>query len=374
MTVSANAAATPAAPPAPPPSDYAETAALIQEIANEARTSGRGLDFDPDAPAIEADAAEDGAEGEPAAAAEPKTDDGEADAEADDEESGEEAEEVSPPAGVLDLVEVQKALKAKGGVDLPGLAKALGVDLEALKLSPSQAKAIRIERRKTERTLERAAKLSGELEQRYGDQVRARKAASEGDLQPGIDFIEATFGMGWNDLNKMISDLLQGKPVGDLEQKRELRELKKREQDREAQRTREQADQAKQAKVVDAKKWISSSIRGDKLADAELNSQLQAAGMPTVVDMVFEEMQANYSKGLTDPKQALERVKAKLTRHAKALQAAGVLPKPKLKPKPAVSASPPRASAQTGSAGNGRGMTDAELRNAVLKEAGLYRK
>jgi hypothetical protein len=172
----------------------------------------------------------------------------------------------------------------------------------------------------------------------------------------------------------MIADLLQGKPPGDLEQKRELRELKKREADREAQRQREQAEAQKAAKVTDAKKWIANSIRGDKLADATMNEQLRAAGMPTVVDMVFEEMQANYSRGLTDPKQALERVKAKLTKHAKALQAAGVLPKPKLKPKPSVTASPPRAAAQTGSAGNGREMTDAELRQAVLKEAGIYRK
>ncbi len=368
MTVSANAAAAPAAVLAPPPSDYAETAALIQEIATEARTSGRGLDFDPDAPG-ETAAAEDAEASDDAAPPAAKAEDAEQETEA--EEGDEEPEEPATTPGEIDPVEVTKALKAKGGVDLVALAKALNVGLEQLGLSPSQAKAIRIERRKTERTLERAVKLSGDLETRYGDQVRARKAASEGDLQPAIDYVEATFGMSWNDLNKMVADLLQGKPVGDLEGKRELRELRKREQDREAQKQREQADAQKQAKVTDAKKWIASSIRGDKLADPELNAQLRAAGMPTVTDMVFEEMQANYSRGLTDPKKALERVKAKLTTHAKALQAAGVLPKPRAQPKPAVTASLPRAAAQAGSAGNGRPMTDAELRAAVLREAGI---
>lgn len=361
--------------PRPPASDYAETQALIREITTEARAANQRLDFDPEAPVEGESENADHADEDPEAAEgrgedeDPKQDEGEGEDEDAEADEGEER-----PASSIDLIEVQKALKAQGGVDLVGLAKALGVELESLKLSPSQAKAIRIERRRTEKTLERATKLSTELEQRYGDQVRARKAASEGDLQPAIEFVEATFGMGWNELNKMIADLLQGKPAGDLEQKRELRELKKRETER-AEQAKKDAEVKAQAEAVDgAKKWIAQQIRGDKLMDADLNAKLRAAGMPTVTDMVFEEMQVNYSRGLTDPKKALERVKVKLTQHAKALQSAGVLPKPKPKPKPSVTASPPRAAAQAGSAGNGRDMTDAELRRAVLTEAGLVRQ
>lgn len=373
MTVSAPSANGAVAPAAPEASDFAQTAALIKEIASEARTSGKTLVFDPDAPPDETDAGEpaEGAEDATAEPGEAKPDDAEP-AEADESET-EEATEDAPAPGSIDVEQIKRALAQKGGVDLVGLAKALGVQLEDLKLTPGQAKAIRIERRKTEKTLERATKLSTDLEQRYGDQVRARKAASEGDLQPAIDFIEATFGMGWNDLNKMIADLLQGKPVGDLDQRRELRELRKKEAER-AEQAKKTAEDAKRTQdIAEAKTWIGANIKGDKLADPALNEQLKAAGMPTVVDMVFEELQANYHRGLTDPKKALERVKVKLERHAKALQSAGVLPKPKAAPKKSVTASPPRASAQTGSAGNGRDMSDAELRAAVLKEAGLYR-
>ena len=384
MTVSANAAAAPAAAPAPPQSDFAQTQALIAEITNEARSSGQRIDFDPDAPVGDGDAdAERGDADGDAGSAEPTTpkvkkaatDEEQQDEEPEgDAEDPEDPEDASRVEGQIDPVEVRKALRAKGGVDLIALAKALGVAPEALKLTPSQAKAIRIERRKTQQTLERAAKLSGELEQKYGDQVRARKAASEGELQPAIEFVENTFGMSWNELNKMVADLLQGKPIGDLDQKRELRDLRRQEAERAAKAKADQAEAAKQGKVTEAKRWISSSIKGDKLCDPGLNEQLRAAGMPTVVDMVYEELKTNYSRGLTDPKKALERVKGKLEKHAKALQAAGVLPKTKPAPKQAVTASPRRDSAQTGSAGNGRVMTDAELRTAVLKEAGLFRK
>lgn len=374
MTVSAPSANGAAAPAVAPVNDFAETAALIKEIATEARSSGKPLYFNPDAPADTDTDATDGADSGDGAE-EPTTEPAEAQDDAPETTEGEEGEGEEPPddsapTGEIDVSLVQKALAAK---DLIGLAKALNCTLEDLKLTPAQAKAMRIERRKTEQTLAKATKLSGDLEARYGDQVRARKAASEGDLQPAIEFIESTFGMGWNDLNRMIADLLQGKPIGDLDQKRELRELRKSEAARveQAKKAQEEAERAKN--VTEAKEWIAGHLRGDKLADPALDAQLRAAGMPTVVDMVFEEMQANYHRGLKDPKKALARVHAKLEAHAKALQAAGVLPKPKAAPKKSVTASPPRASAQTGSAGNGRAMTDAELRAAVLKEAGLLR-
>lgn len=366
MSVSADANGAPAV--SPRQTDFQETAALIKEITAEARASGKPI-FEPS----EAEDASDGTTpAEPSAEAVEATEEGSEAAEEATEVEVEEGDELST-AEALDLAEIQAALSAAGDLDLEALAKALKIDLSKLQLTPSQFKAARLERRKSQQTLQKAEALQQKLEKTYGDQVRARKAVVEGDLNPAIEFIEGVFGMGWNELNTAVADLLQGKPIKDLEQKREIRELKKREAEREAALKEQQANNERAQQITDAKNWIGMVIRGDKLADPDLNRQLQQAGMPTVVDLVFEEMQANYSKGLTDPAKALDRVKAKLNKQAKVLQAAGVLPKTEA-PKPAKAPmGKPRASAQTGSAGNGRPLSDAELRRAVLKEAGLLR-
>jgi hypothetical protein len=365
--------------PTPAKSDFAETAALIKEIATEARASGKALTYDADAPedAPEAAEAEEAQADAPVKAEKTAKAEDPADAEEEAEEPSteeEEAEEEPTEAapGELDVAAIKAAL-ASEEVDLEALAKALNVDPSKLRMTPSQFKAARIERRKAQQTLARAQELSTKLEDRFGDQGKALKAAAEGDLQPAIDFIEATFGMSWNELNTMVADLLKGKPIKDLEQKRELSALRKKAAEVEAAEKRKGEEASKTQAIADAKAWIASTIKADPLATSELNQQLLQAGMPTIVDLVFDEMHANFAKGLTDPVKALDRVKAKLTKQARALQAAGVLPKPETpKPKP-LSASKPRASAQAGSAGNGRPMTDAELRRAVLKEAGLLK-
>jgi hypothetical protein len=368
MSVSADANSAPVV--SPRQTDFQETAALIKEITAEARASGKPI-FEP---------AEGEGDPESSEPAEPSAAPGEASEEAaeatdeDAEATDEEAADEPSAADGLDLAEIQAALNAEGDLDLEALAKALKIDLTKLQITPSQFKAARIERRKSQETLKKAEALQQKLEKTYGDQVRARQAAVEGDLNPAIEFVEGVFGMGWNELNTLVADLLQGKPAKDLEQKRELRELKKREADRAAAAKEQAAEVERVQQIDDAKKWIGMVIRGDKLADQELNQQLKLAGMPTIVDLVFEEMQANYSKGLTDPAKALDRVKAKLSKQAKALQAAGVIPKTEAtKPAKTALTARPRATAQSGSAGNGRPLTDAELRRAVLKEAGLLR-
>ena len=361
------------------PSDSALTAQLIREITAEARASGQSMTFDPEAPET-GDTDEPPAKGKPKATSKPKeeTDNveesGDQESAEDDETAGEDdAEENPEPTGEIDTEAVKRALAADGGVDMLALAAALGVDPEKLKVTAGQHTVLRLQQTKAKQMIRQAHDLSKKLNEQYGDQVKARKAVADGDLNPAIEFVENTFGMSWNELNKAVGLLLQGKPVPDIEQKRELLELKKKEAAR-AEADKKAADEkAKAQKVTDAKAWIASSIKGDKLATPDLNKQLADAGFPTITDLVFEEMQANYSKGLTDPKKALERVKLKLTKQAKALQAAGLIAKaPATKPKPSLSAKP-RADAQTGSAGNGRPMTDKELREAVLKEAGLWR-
>lgn len=362
------------------------TASLIREITAEARSTGQSLVYDPEAPPDEFEEgaapppkAKPPARGKDATASPQKerSEDGQSeDGDPEDgTENGEDPEvgESPEPQGTLDPEAVTRALKAEGGVDMLALAQALGVDPEALKVTPAQHRILRLQFSKAKRMAQSAHDTAKKLNDQYGDQVKARQAVATGDLNPAIEYIEATFGMSWNELNRAVGQLLQGKPVKDIEQKRELNELRKKEQARaEADKQATEA-RAKEAKITDAKAWIASSIKGDKLATPELNKQLSEAGFPSITDLVFEEMAAGYSKGLTDPKKALELVKQKLTKQARALNATGLVgkpPPPKAKP---LSTAKPRSDAQTGAAGNVRPMTDAELRAAVLKEAGLSR-
>lgn len=377
-----------ATPAAAPVSDAAMTASLIREITAEARSTGQSLVFDPEAPPElfdDAGAPKLTPKAKPPARAtdgkappkeqsdaqDPEADEIDQDGEELDAEDGDEADKTPV---TLDAEAIKRALKAEGGVDMLALAQALGVDPETLKVTGAQHRVLRLQQSKAKRMIAKAHDLSKRLNDTYGDQVKARKAVGEGDLNTAIAFVEGTFGMNWNELNRAVGQLLQGKPVADLEQKRELQELRKKEAARADAEKQATEARAKDQKVADAKTWISTQLKGDKLATPELNKQLSEAGFPTIADLVFEEMAANYSKGLTDPKKALERVKAKLTKQARALQATGLLGKA---PAPAkstpLSNAKPRSSAQTGSAGTARPMTDAELRAAVLKEAGLYR-
>lgn len=374
----------PSASPAAPVSDSAMTAALIREITAEARSSGRSLVHDPDAPP---DADGDDA-GEPASGqtrtqkrkdsnAEDSTESPEDSTESDSgddqgDEQGDDPEQAEPQ-GEINAERVKQALAREGGVDMLELAEALGVPPEALKVTPATHKALRIAQKRAREMAASAEKLSRDLQAKYGEQGAALDAAAKGDLTPAIEFIEKTFGMPWNELNRMVAGLMQGKPAKDLHEKRELLELRKKAAEREEADKKAAAERAQQQKVSDAKQWIANSIKGDKLATDDLNRQLSEAGFPTITDLVFEEMAANYKNGLTDPKKALDRVKAKLSKQARALQAVGFGTKPApAKPRPTTS-SRPRAEAQSGAEGNARPMNDKELREAVLKEAGLWR-
>lgn len=371
----------PSATPATPAiSESAATAQLIREITAEARATGQSLVHDPEAPP-DANDGDDSSQATPAAKRRVPTkneeidnaEDPSSEAEESHTEDGDAEDAESGGQGTLDPEAVKRALTGEDGVDMLALAAALGVDPEKLGVTPAQHRVLRLQQSKARKMIQQAHDLGKKLNEQYGDPVRARKAVAEGDLNPAIEFVEGTFGMPWNDLNRMVGQLLQGKPVKDLESKRELQELRKRESARVEAEKKAAETKVIEQKTVDAKAWIASSIRGDKLATPELNKQLSEAGFPTITDLVFEEMQANYSKGLTDPRKALERVKLKLTKQAKVLASTGLIGKPaQAKPKPTTSATP-RASAQTGSAGNGRPMTDSELRQAVLKEAGLWR-
>jgi hypothetical protein len=387
-------APTPAAPAAAP-SESAANAALIREIATEARASGQSLTFDPDTGTDGASDDDGAAPARPARPAKGKETPGrakdgkftkeqeEAEGEADELAEGEEEtateetegeEEETGTPGVINEAAVHAALNAEGGVDMLALAKALGKTPEELGVTPAQHLALRVAQRKAKATLSKAETLADRLQKTFGDQVAARRAVSTGDLTPAIECVEGIFGMSWNELNRAVAASLAGKPLPDIEQKRELRELKKKEQERVDADKKAKEEQATAARTEEAKQFITTKIKGDKLASPEFAKLLKDAGLPSITDLVFEEMKAGYAKGQTDPKAALDKVRTRLQRQAKALAAGGLvaLAPPGKKPAP-VSASRPRGAAQAGAAGNSREMTDAELRQSVLKEHGLSR-
>lgn len=382
--------------PATPKSEAAESAALISQIASEARSaaaagkkgvddaegqrSGKprapgepgaddapnpsGEDFDADA-AAEATEDDDGEQTESAEGEETEGDGNSAD---DGDDEAEATELTFNADAVREMLEARAEGKQ---IDPVKLVAALGVKPEELGLSPAAFAAMRVEQKKSAKLVSKAQELEKKLVQRFGDQTTARKAASEGKLEPAIEFIEATFGMGWNGINKMVATLLEGKPVENLPEKQELRAL------REEKARREQADKeatekaAAAEKETKAKDWIGTQIRKDKIAAPELSKALQEAGLPTVVELVYAEMREGYSKGLTDPKAALAKVRPKLIKQLRALQALELVEAKPAKKK-AVAASAPREGAQQGIAGSKkREMSDAEMRKLVLKEAGL---
>lgn len=377
-------------------SEAAETRALISQITAEAKAAGQSIAHDPDAAVSDEDAdavlgrprpKKEGKEGKTRGKdgkfvpkdAEPEPDDAEGDPE-EPETEGEETEteddDDKPPEGVIDVDAVNAALSAEGGVDMLALAKALGKEPEDLGVGPGQHKALRMAQKKAAKTLDRANKLAEELKAEFGDRVAARRALSEGgDLTVALDVVEKIFDMPWNELNKTVAAHLAGKPLPDLEKKRQERAAKKEAEDKAAADKKASEEKAAAEKTEQAKTWITTKIKGDKLASPEFAKLLSDAGLPSITELVFSELKAGFSKGLTDPKKALEKVRAKLQKQAKALAAGGLVPgADKPAPKPAVRSSAPRADAQRGAAGNAREMSDAELRQAVLKEAGLFRK
>lgn len=387
-------------PAAPAPSEAVSTAALISQIATEARAAGQSLTFDPETGIDDDDAPAKPGKGKPAKGKapakepkvgrgkdgkftkeaetdeevedEPAVSDEETEAEPDEEETEEETEEKAP--GEIDTDALHAALNAEGGVDMLALAKALGKEPEDLGVTPAQHLALRVAQRKAKGTLQKAENLADKLMKTYGDRVAARRAVSTGDLAPAITCVEGIFGMSWNELNRAVAASLAGKPLPDIEEKREVRELRKKEQDRADADKKAKEEKATAERADEAKAFITSKIKGDKLASPEIAKLMKEAGLPSITELVFEELKSGYSKGLTDPRKALEKVRERLQKQAKALAAGGLVTLPTSGKKPApVSASRPRASAQAGAAGNSREMTDEELRRSVLKEAGLAR-
>jgi hypothetical protein len=299
------------------------------------------------------------------------------DAEEPDEDEETEGDEDEDAPHEIDVGAVSEALTAgpDGTVDVLALAKALGKEPEDLGVSPAQMKAIRLTRKKADQTLARANKLADSLREKFGDQVAARRAMDAGEINPAIETVEAIFGMSWNDLNKAVTAALAGKPLKDLEDKRKARAYEKEKSEREAAEKKASEERAVAERETKAKAFITSKIKKDPLASKDVAKLLQDAGLPPIEELVFAELKAGYSKGLTDPLKALEKVRDKLRKQAKALAAGGLIatgkPAGKKPPARSVTASRPRDGAQRGAAGNAREMTDAELRALVLKEAGL---
>jgi hypothetical protein len=267
------------------------------------------------------------------------TSDDEHPAEADESEGDEPAE--AKPA--LDTEALTQAIESG---DPAAFIEALGEHAEAL-LGAKAHKALRKQASENKKTTKRANDIANALAAKFGDPIAARNAAESGNIDAFVDSVEKWFGAPWQDCLKAVNAAFAGKPA---------RIAAKQEEDETVVKQQEAAKTEAQTKV---KRHITDTLGK---SDAKLMKEY-----PQVVELVFAKMQTEFNKGVNTPAKALKLVKEELQAQAKVLSKlfAGDKPTPKrnnIRP-PSEDRSP-----------NGRPMTDAELREEILRAEGLWRK
>lgn len=231
----------------------------------------------------------------------------EGDGETESEETGEEAEatgeesenfEEESAAPALDLDKVKAAIEKK---DLAALLAAIGDEAAEEMLGSKAHKTLRLQLRDADKATAKAAKLTQDLAEKYGDPIAARKAAEGGDVDAFIDLVEKWSGHPWNELQRWVAKGMAGR--------KERLEAKAKAVEDDA--AKQSTDQAKA--LEETKTWVTSTI---KRSDAKLVEQC-----PDVVDMVIDELRAGLAKGIDSPAKALPLVKAKLKDRFERLQA-----------------------------------------------------
>lgn len=335
-------ASTPAAAtPAPTATLSQQTAALAKEIASES-ASGADWSESPDASAAPRESIADVNARKATPAATVADDDPDDDP---DEPAGASASASVDPA----LAELIKSR------DLDALAAHLGIENaeEFFRIGAADFKALRHERKKIAGDVKGLETLRTELQEKYGEPIVARKQFQAGDLNAFFATVEKWSGVPYADVQKAWVLHVQGKPVPKLEPK----------------------PQADPAVTVDAQKvaQLKERITGDIAKDP-------LAGVPGVVDLVFEKMRTKWNEGVRTPQAALKLVAADLAERNKAervaLRKAGVIKGKEREPerRPASVPSPRQGSATTqatsGKPGTSRPMTDRELAREVLQGLG----
>ena len=340
---------TPQAAPAataPAPTLSQQTAALAKEIATEAK-SGADWSESPDTDTAPretlADAnARKGAPAEPTETSDP-----------DDDDEGAEPTEAQTAATAGLSPELDALVKAR---DLDALAAHLGIDNpeEYFKVKADDFRSIRHERKRAAKERTEFENLKGELRTKYGDPIVARRAFESGDLNAYFETLEKWSGVPHAEVQKAWALHVQGKAAPKLVPK-----------------APESASVAQDAaKVAQLKERITADIAKDPLA-----------GVPGVVDLVFDKMRSGWNNGVRTPVAALKLVAADLAERNKAeraaLRKAGVIKGKKeadtVAPTRSVP-SPARGSATTqasiGKPGTMQRMTDRELARDVLRGLG----
>lgn len=280
--------------------------------------------------------------------------------ESDDGDDGEDPPEGTDPAATPAAAtaglppELAALVQAR---DLDALAAHLGIAdaAEYFGIKADDFKAIRHERKKISADKAELTTLRGELQEKYGDPITARRLFHAGDLNAFFDTVEKWSGVPYVDVQKAWALHVQGKAAPKLVPKA----------------PEAVTATADAAKVAQLKERITGDIASDPLAKR-----------PGIVDLVFEKMRAGWNKGVRTPAAALKLVAADLVEQNKADRAAlrkaglikGKAPPAEAEPAARVTVTPRRGSATTqattGKPGNSRPMTDKELAQDVLRGLG----
>lgn len=295
----------------------------------------------------------DGADAAPAAAAPPddspdppaaeaQPTEGEAQEGATEGEAATEtAAEEDASEAVYDTVALAAAIDAE---DPRAFIDALGPAAEVLLGGKAHA-ALRRQAGDLKKAEGAAKKFEAHLEAKYGDPIKARKAAAEGDINAFLDNIERQYGAPWTAMVKAVNDAMAGKPA----------------------RVENVAEAAKRAELAQtaAREEARAKVRQDITRHVSTVDKALAKACPSVVDRVYEKMRTGWAQGINTPAKALALVKKELKTEAAALVK---LFAPQ-KPKPKTTVPLPRETRET----PGRKMTDAEMREEFLRQEGLWR-
>lgn len=216
----------------------------------------------------------------------------------DDESSDEENTENSEASEAMKKAFLDNLSSAIDSGNVQLFLDTLGDKADKL-LGSAAHKSLRLTAKENRKNYTKLQNLATSLEHKFGDPVKARTAAANGDIDAFIDSVEKQWGNSWKTLIQAVNSSIAGR-----EARIEAKNTQKKQEDTAAQKQREEA-------AANVKKHVTEVVK--------VESDKLLAKYPKVVDLVIEKMREQYKNGVNTPKKALELVKKDLQEQAKVL-------------------------------------------------------
>lgn len=256
--------------------------------------------------------------------------------------------------------------KAINSGDLEALQEALNLTTDQaakiFKIDAADLKAAHFAKREARRRDKEFETRSTDLEKKfdnrfkelndvYGDPIKARKAFKSGDTYAFFETASAWAGVPVVDIMKAWQNEIKGKPTKELQEKAELAEYRRKaEAEKKPEEIKTEAEKPTEPnneKVTKAKDWVKDGLKGTDFED-----------YPGIVDLCYDVLKKGFRKGTLDtPAKALVIVKENLKKFG--LGANG-------KKESVMEKSPPKRGSNSMINSKTRKMTDRELANYLL--------